>query len=84
MTLERRHLNPKNPHNIAKGYTVTNKADGQRAGLYVARDGKLLLVMKNSVRWTGIVANNDSHMGDFVDGEYIIDSAIKIRKAFRL
>lgn len=73
VTLQRRHLNVNNPHNIAKGYTVTNKADGQRSGLYVARDGKVLLISKNNLRWTGIVANDDSHIGDFIDGEYIAE-----------
>ena len=72
VTLTRRHINPINPHNISKGYTVTNKADGERSGLYVARDRKLIRIAKNNkITWTGIVANDDSHIGDFIDGEYI-------------
>jgi ribA/ribD-fused uncharacterized protein len=72
VTLKRRHLNPQNPHNIAQDYTVTVKADGERYGLYVARDKKVLLVNKNlKIKWTGITARNDSHVGDFLDGEYI-------------
>ena len=72
VTMMRRHLSLDIPHNISKGYTVTNKADGERAGLYVSRDRKLLKVTKRSVTWTGVTALNDSHIGDFVDGEYIL------------
>lgn len=73
VTMMRHHLNPANKDNILKNYTVTNKADGLRAGLYVARDRKLLRVTSKplTVTWTGITANDDSHVGDFVDGEYI-------------
>ena len=72
VTLTRRHINPTNPHNISKGYTVTNKADGERSGLYVARDRKLIRIAKNNkIIWTGIIANDDSHIGDFIDGEFI-------------
>lgn len=72
ITLEKRHLNQDNPHNISKDYTVTVKADGERFGLYVARDRKVLRVAKTlEVTWTGISAKNDTHVGDFLDGEYI-------------
>jgi len=72
VTLTRRHLRKENPHNILKDYTVTNKADGQRAGLYVSRDKKLLMVTPNlHVKWTGVTALEDTHIGDFIDGEYI-------------
>ena len=72
VTLERRHLMQKEPNNIYTDYTVTVKADGERTGLYVARDKKVLLVSsKKTVRWTGIKALTDSHVGDFLDGEYI-------------
>lgn len=72
-TLERRHLNPENPHNILQDYTVTIKADGDRCGLYVARDKKVLKIPKNPEQlvWTGITARDASHVGDFIDGEYI-------------
>lgn len=73
VTMLRRHLSPEIPHNISKGYTVTVKADGERAGLYVSRDRKLLKVTNRSVVWTGVTALNDSHFGDFVDGEYILE-----------
>ena len=75
VTLERRHLNKENPHNITQGYTVTVKADGDRCGLYVARDRKVLKIPKNPEQlvWTGITAKDNSHVGDFIDGEYIAD-----------
>jgi hypothetical protein len=69
----RRHLSSEIPYNISKGYTVTIKADGERAGLYVSRDRKLLKVTNRGVTWTGITAMNDSHIGDFVDGEFILE-----------
>jgi ribA/ribD-fused uncharacterized protein len=73
VTLEKRHLNFENPFNISKDYTVTVKADGERFGLYVARDRKVLRIASRTfiVTWTGITARDDSHIGDFVDGEYI-------------
>lgn len=75
VTLERRHLKEDKLHNILNGYTVTNKADGERAGLYVARDKKVLKINKKftQITWTGITAITDAHVGDFVDGEYIPD-----------
>jgi ribA/ribD-fused uncharacterized protein len=73
VTLEKRHLNTENPFNISKDYTVTVKADGERFGLYVARDRKVLRVASRTfiVTWTGITAKNDHHVGDFLDGEFI-------------
>jgi len=77
VTMSRRHLNAQNPHNILKDYTVTNKADGQRAGLYIARDRRLIMVTPSlQVTWTGITAIDDSNSGDFIDGEYIADKQL--------
>jgi hypothetical protein len=43
----------------------------------MSRDRKLLKITPtNIVTWTGIVANDDSHFGDFVDGEYITDKQL--------
>jgi len=72
VSLERRHLGEQ-PHSILKGYTVTNKADGLRGGLYVARDRRLLRITNGGdvIAWTGLVALNDAHVEDFLDGEYI-------------
>jgi len=72
VTMVRKHLRPENQNNITKGYTVTNKADGERSGLYVCSDGKLLKITpKLQIAWTGLKAKDNSHAGDFVDGEFI-------------
>ena len=77
VTMSRRHLSAENPHNILKDYTVTNKADGQRSGLYVARDRKMVIVTPSlQVVWTGVSATDDSHSGDFIDGEYMADKQL--------
>jgi ribA/ribD-fused uncharacterized protein len=74
VTMVRKHIKPTNPHNISEGYTVTNKADGERSGLYVSNDGKLLKITpKFQITWTGWKAKDNAHAGDFVDGEYIPD-----------
>jgi ribA/ribD-fused uncharacterized protein len=73
VTLERRHLRADRPHSILQGYTVTNKADGERSILYVARDRRVLRINKNAshIVWTGIQALTDAHIGDCMDGEYL-------------
>ena len=72
VTLERRTLKKERPHNIWTDYTVTVKADGERFGLYVARDRKVLRINKqNKIVWTGLRTTDDAYIGDFVDGEYI-------------
>jgi ribA/ribD-fused uncharacterized protein len=71
-TIERRHLRDDRIHNILSGYTVTVKADGERCGLYIARDKKVLRIDKQyRVTWTGLSTNDDAFIGDFLDGEYI-------------
>lgn len=74
VTMERRHITPDRPHNILSGYTVTNKADGERCFLVVARDRRLLRWTKDGkIAWTGLAATKDNHVGDVVDGEYLAD-----------
>ena len=75
VTLSRKHVREETPHNIVTGgYTVTIKADGERTGLYVTKDRKVIRIYKTGqITWTGIVANDDSHSGDFIDGEYLPD-----------
>jgi hypothetical protein len=72
VTLERPHVVRDRPSNILKGYTVTIKADGQRCGLYVTRDRRLVRVTPNGqVTYTGFSARDGEHSEDFLDGEYI-------------
>lgn len=74
VTIERRHLRVDRPHNILSGYTVTNKADGERSFLVVARDRRVIRWTRSGkIIWTGITATNDGHVGDVVDGEYLYD-----------
>lgn len=58
---------------IASGYTVTEKADGDRALLYVADDGRVLRLDKNmNVVWTGLEAANAAvESGTVLDGEFM-------------
>ena len=71
VTFKREHMR-EGPHSIWEGYTVTVKADGERSGLYVARDRKVLRITSRpiEVRWTGLKAPESYH-GTFMDGEYI-------------
>jgi len=74
VTMVRSHLRADRPHNILNGYTVTNKADGERCFLVVARDRRLLRWYRDGrVAWTGISATKDVHIGDVVDGEFLSD-----------
>jgi ribA/ribD-fused uncharacterized protein len=74
VTMERRHLVADRPNNILTGYTVTNKADGERCFLVVSRDKRLLRWYRDGkIAWTGLTATKDLHIGDVVDGEYLYD-----------
>jgi ribA/ribD-fused uncharacterized protein len=74
VTLERRNLRTDRPNNILKGYTVTNKADGERCFLVVMRDKRVLRITPSLViTWTGLTATNDAHVGDVIDGEFLTD-----------
>jgi len=74
VTLVRRHIVSDRQGNVLRGYTVTNKADGERCMLFVARDRRLIrITRKGTVAWTGLTANDDSHAGDIIDGEYLAD-----------
>ena len=72
ITMERRHIRDGRPGNILKGYTVTNKADGERSILWVSKDKRLLRVNNRlQMVWTGIVTQDDTFVGTAVDGEFI-------------
>ncbi len=74
VTMERRHILSDRPHTILSGYTVTNKADGERCMLVVSRDRRVLRWSRDGrIAWTGLLATNDAHIGDIVDGEYLYD-----------
>ncbi len=74
VTMERRHLLASRPNNILRDYTVTNKADGERCFLMVARDRRLVRCTRSGkVAWTGLTMLDDKHAGDVLDGEYLYD-----------
>jgi len=74
VTMERRHLLADRPNNILSGYTVTNKADGERCFLVVMRDRRVLRITPSSViTWTGLTATKDLHIGTVIDGEYLAE-----------
>jgi ribA/ribD-fused uncharacterized protein len=74
VTMVRSHLRVDRPHNILNGYTVTNKADGERCFLVVARDRRLLRWYRDGrIAWTGITTTKDIHIGDVMDGEFLSD-----------
>ena len=74
VTMERRHLLPDHSNNILSGYTVTNKADGERCFLVVMRDRRVLRITPSSIiTWTGLTTTKDIHIGTILDGEYLAD-----------
>jgi hypothetical protein len=58
--------------NIRKGYTVTEKADGERSLLYISEDGKLYLIDTNmNVLFTGSRTNEKTIFNSLLDGEIV-------------
>lgn len=58
--------------NIRKGYTVTEKADGERTLLYISEDGKLYLIDTNmNVLFTGAKTNEKTIFNSLLDGEIV-------------
>jgi SAM-dependent methyltransferase len=75
------NLQEDNPINIMKGYTVTDKADGERSILYVADDKKVLRIkMSKEVSWTGLRVKKKEDIGTVLDGEYL--EALRVFKIF--
>jgi SAM-dependent methyltransferase len=72
-TLTWEHLLPPSEGRVSvlEGYTVTDKADGDRAQLYIARDGRAFLVYGGQdVRFTGMDPT-PALAGTLVDGEHV-------------
>jgi hypothetical protein len=56
---------------ILRGYTVTEKADGERILMYINNVGKVFLINSSlRVEDTGIIAKKDAY-NSLVDGEYV-------------
>jgi len=76
-TLQVRHIAPINEDanipNIRKNYTVTDKADGIRKLLYIARSGKIYLIDTNmNIQFTGAITKNVDLKETILDGEHIL------------
>ena len=57
---------------ILSNYTVTEKADGERALLYISKKGKLYMIQTNlKVVFTGAMTENKEYFDTLIDGEYI-------------
>ena len=58
--------------NIRKGYTVTEKADGERRLLYISEKGKCYFIDTNmNVQYIGAKTKREGLFGTILDGEYI-------------
>lgn len=75
ITLQMEHIIPSNNStspNIALDYTVTEKADGQRALLYISKKGKIYMINNNlNVMFTGAMTEAKECFDSILDGEYI-------------
>jgi hypothetical protein len=73
VTLQQKHLLPDQPHNICTDYMVTEKADGQRALLYVTKTGKLFMIKSNmKFIFTGAITKEPKCFNSLLDGEFIL------------
>lgn len=72
-SFERTHLNPDNRINIWSGYTVTEKADGERYMLFVTKDLKVVMINKSKsiLMWTGWTMTEKKYAETIIDGEYL-------------
>lgn len=82
VTLEKMHiLDPKHGYgvvSIQSGYTVTDKADGERLLMYVHTDGFVYFINNiGDVRVTGVRAKSPKMHSSLIDGEYIPSSKRK-------
>lgn len=59
--------------NIREGYTVTDKADGERKLLVVGKEGKIYLIDTNmNVQFTGAITEEKTLFNSILDGEHIL------------
>jgi hypothetical protein len=58
--------------NIRKNYTVTDKADGDRALMFISENGRIYMIDTNmNVIFTGMIAPDKTLHRSLLDGEYI-------------
>ena len=76
ITLQMINIAPSNTDtnvaNISVDYTVTEKADGERALLYISEKGKIYMIRTNlSIVFTGTITEKKECWNSLLDGEYI-------------
>lgn len=77
-TLQMQNIMPMNDDNdmpnIRDGYTVTDKADGERKLLFIApKTGRIYLIDTNmNIQFTGAVSKNIKLYNSLLDGEHIV------------
>lgn len=77
VTLERIHLVEPGPetygiNTILKGYTVTDKADGERMLLYITKDGEGYIINNSfEIFNTGLKTDTKQFYNSLIDGEYV-------------
>lgn len=76
VSLQMEHISEPNPNstepNIRNGYTVTEKADGDRKMLYVANNGRVYFLSSNmGITFTGAMVEEKALWGTLFDGEHI-------------
>ena len=58
---------------VQENYTVTDKADGDRALLYISKDGRIYMINTNlQVLFTGTVTKEKKCFDSILDGEFIL------------
>ena len=63
--------------NIRKGYTVTDKADGERKLMYISENGKIYLIDTNmNVQFTGAKTEQKELFNSLVDGEHVLHNKL--------
>lgn len=76
VTLERKNLIDPIEYgaiSILSGYTVTEKADGERLLMYINNEGKCYLINSSyRVEDSGIIAKNKKAYNSLIDGEFIL------------
>ena len=77
ITLERHHLTKPGPetygiNSVLKGYTVTDKADGERMLLYITTDGEAYIINNSfEIFETGLKTDSVQLYNSLIDGEYV-------------
>ena len=73
VTLQKTHILKETENNILTNYMVTEKADGQRALLYISKTGKIYMIKGNmKIVFTGSKTTEQKCFNSLLDGEFIL------------